>query len=71
MSLTTVTVIDPETVWAVVSTVIVPERVTVKLSKVKDLLNVVVWLEACTMGASPVRASRANTRIGAFIFYCF
>jgi len=71
VSLTTVTVIDPETVWAVVSTVIVPETVTVKLLKVKDLSKAVVWLEACTRGASPVRASSAITRIGAFIFYCF
>lgn len=53
------------------STVIVPETVTVKLSKVKDLLNVVVWLVACTRGASPVRASSAITRIGVFIFCCF
>ena len=71
VSLTTVIVIDPESVWAVVSTVIVPETVTVRLSNVKDLLNVVVWLEACAIGASPTRASSANTRIGAFIFHCF
>jgi len=68
VSLTTVIVIEPETVWAVVSTVIVPETVTVRLSKVKDLLNVVVWLEACAAGARLARASIANTSIGAFIF---
>src|SRR5712692_570324 len=69
--LTTVIVIEPETVCAVVSTVIVPEMVTVRLLNVKDLLNVVVWLVACTAGASPARAINANTRIGAFIFPCF
>lgn len=47
---------------------IVPETVTVRLSNVKDLLNVVVWLVACAAGANPARASSANTRIGAFIF---
>ncbi len=71
VSLTTVTVIEPIMVWAVVSTVIVPETVTVRLSKVNDLLNVVVWLEACAAGASPARASNANMRIGAFIFFVF